>query len=122
MNPFDYVNAVNFTKKDIFQDEKNYNSFIINRSLSYSMDTVFYANEINRSDIPNRMQFDFLLHSIPKKKRFNKWVKKDTLSDNISLIQNHYKYNMEKAMDVLSILSESQIETIKQQIYKGGTQ
>ena len=33
MNPFDYVNAINFTKEDLMQtdlDSKAYNSFLVN--------------------------------------------------------------------------------------------
>jgi len=51
MNPFDYVNAINETKKDIMIDdlaEKSYASFTVNRSLSYFSDTVLIANEMNR--------------------------------------------------------------------------
>ena len=40
MNPFDYLKAINETKKDIMVDdiaEKEYNPFIINRGLSVLM-------------------------------------------------------------------------------------
>ena len=50
MNPFEYVNSINYTKKDIMIDdiaEKAYNPFMINRSLSYFNDTVAMANEMN---------------------------------------------------------------------------
>ncbi len=64
MNPFEYVNAINTTKKDIMIDElaeKAYNPFIINRSLSYFNDTVLMANEMNiNHHLDNRLQFDFL--------------------------------------------------------------
>ena len=51
MNPFEYLNSINVTKIDIMDDdekEKGYNSFIINRSLSYFQDTIYFANEINQ--------------------------------------------------------------------------
>jgi len=51
MSPFDYVNSINYTKKDIMEDdvaEKTYVSFMVNRSLSYFSDTVALANEMNR--------------------------------------------------------------------------
>ena len=50
MNPFEYVNSINMTKKDIMIDdlsEKAYAPFMINRSLSYFNDTVLMANEMN---------------------------------------------------------------------------
>jgi hypothetical protein len=68
MSPFDFLNSINDTKKDLFDDpqaEKDYNSYLINRGLSYFPDTVLYANEMNRNfDIAKRWQFDFLKNSI----------------------------------------------------------
>ena len=39
MTPFDYLNTINYSKKDIMTPEDEYNSFLINRSLSYFSDT-----------------------------------------------------------------------------------
>ena len=42
MTPFDYLNAINTSKRDIMVDdlaEKDYNSFMVNRALSYFSDT-----------------------------------------------------------------------------------
>ena len=46
-NPFQYLNAINDTKQDVMVDdiaEKAYNSFMVNRGLSYFKDTVIFAN------------------------------------------------------------------------------
>ena len=51
MNPFKYLNEINYGKRNIMVDEeteKAYAPFIINRSLSYFPDTVALANEMNR--------------------------------------------------------------------------
>ena len=43
MNPFEYANAINYTKKNIMVDdlaEKAYLPYMINRQLSYFPDTV----------------------------------------------------------------------------------
>ena len=65
MNPFEYLNSINYTKKDIMTDdiaEKDYNSFMINRGLSYFNDTVAIANEMNiQHHLDNRLQFDLLI-------------------------------------------------------------
>ena len=78
-SPFDYANAINQTKQNIMVDdieEKSYNAFMVNRSLSYFPDTVLFANEMNRHHhLDNRLQFDFLLNTIRKGKRFSKWAK-----------------------------------------------
>ena len=81
MNPFDYLKSINTTKKNIMVDdltEKEYNAFIINRGLSFFPDTVLYANEMNLNHhLDSRLQYDFLINIIKKKKRFTKWVKAD---------------------------------------------
>ena len=123
MNPFDYANAVNFTKQDIMDDdlkEKAYNSFLINRSLSYFPDTVAAANVMNQyHHLDNRLQFHFLLNIVRKRKRFSKWEKQNVLDD-VEAVKEYYGYSNEKARSALSLLSPDQLENIKRRIYKGG--
>ncbi len=123
MNPFEYLNAINMTKKDVMVDdiaEKEYNSFMINRGLSYFSDTVLYANEMNKNHhIDGRLQFDFFINIIRKKKRFSKWFKY-TDDEAIRAIKEYYGYSNEKAKSVLLLLNKNQIEDLKQRIYKGG--
>ena len=63
MNHFDYLNSINLTKQDIMVDdicEKAYNSFMVNRGLSYFADTVVIANEMNRHhQTDNKLQYQF---------------------------------------------------------------
>ncbi len=124
MTPFDFINAINLTKKNLFEDplaKKDYVPFIINRGLSYFPDTVLYANEMNRlSGIPEDWQFFFFLNTIPKKKRFSKWHKKEAETESLSLVKEYFGYSSEKANDALSILSEEQLTMIKEKLYKGG--
>jgi len=123
MNPFEYVNSINFTKEDIMKDdidEKNYNSFVINRSLSYFNDTVLFANEMNRyHQLDNRLQYQFLINIIRKRKRFSKWFKPESVND-IEIIKEYYGYSDEKARDALALLSNSQMQELKRKVYKGG--
>ena len=123
MNPFDYLNAINTTKKDIMVDdlaEKSYSPFMINRGLSYFPDTILYANEMNKNHhIDHRLQFDFFINIIRKKKRFSKWAKPVEI-ENLDVIKEYYGYSNEKAKSVLSLFSDGQIETLKLRMYKGG--
>jgi len=123
MNPFDYLNAINNTKKDIMVDdlaEKGYNSFMINRGLSYFNDTVLMANEMNRyHQIDNRLKFDFLINIVRKKKRFSKWLKPETESD-LEVVKEYYGYSNEKAKQALTLLNDDQIDELKKKVYKGG--
>ena len=122
-NPFDYVNSINITKKDIMHDdisEKAYPAFMVNRALSYFNDTVLYANEMNmHHHIDNKLQYHFLINIIRKKKRFTKWLKPQEV-DNLELIKEYYGYSNEKAKSVLPLFNNEQIELLKQRIYKGG--
>ena len=123
LSPFDYLNSINDTKKDIMVDdiaEKQYAAFIVNRSLSYFPDTAQLANVMNRyHHIDNKLQYDFLLNIIRKRKRFSKWVKADTSND-IEAVKEYYGYSNEKAEQAMSLLSDDQIVAIKQKVSKGG--
>jgi hypothetical protein len=123
MSPFDYLNSINYTKKDLMVDdlaEKSYNAYIINRSLSYFSDTVLLANEMNRyHQLDNKLQFDFLTNTIRKRKRFSKWDKLIS-DDEFETVKSYYKYSNEKARQVLSLLNQNQIDELKKRMYKGG--
>lgn len=125
MSPFDFLNAINTTKKDLLREdplnEKDYSPYMVNRGLSYFSDTVMMANEMNKhSGIPKKWQNDFLLTTISKKKRFSQWHKKEKNSESLQLVMDYYKYSTERAKEVLSIFTDDQIEIIKQKMYRGG--
>ena len=123
MNPFEYANAINYTKKDIMIDdiaEKSYNPFMINRQLSYFPDTVLAANEMNRNHhLDNRLQFDFFINIIIKRKRFSKWFKPEQISD-LDAVKIYYGYSNEKARQIITLLSTEQINELKHKVAKGG--
>ena len=125
MTPFDFINAISLTKKDLFSEDpqanKDYVPFIVNRGLSYFPDTILYANEMNRnSSIDSDWQFSFLLNSIPKKKRFSKWAKKDAETESFRLVKEYFGYSDSKTQEALSVLSGDQLTMIKEKLYKGG--
>jgi hypothetical protein len=124
MSPFDFINAINFTKENLFNDpqaKKDYAAFIVNRGLSYFPDTVMYANEMNRfPSTPEEWQFSYFLNSIAKKKRFSKWAKKDADSESMLLVKEYFGYSNEKAKEALTVLSDEQLTMIKEKLYKGG--
>jgi hypothetical protein len=123
MNPFEYIKSINDTKKDIMVDdvaEKGYNPFIINRNFSFFNDTVLYANEMNRfHHLDHRLQFDFFINIIKKKKRWSKWIKPQDIN-NLELIKQHYGYSNDKAKSVLELFNNAQIEELKRKGLKGG--
>ena len=123
ISPFDFVNSIHYSKDNLIVDEwseKQYNAFIINKSLSFGSDTVIQANEMNsRPHLAKKMQYDFLRNSIRPRKRFNKWIKSEK-SEKIMLIQQYYKYNTEKACQVADLISDEQLITIKNKMFTGG--
>ena len=122
VSPFEIIKAISSTKKDILENEKDYNSFMINRGLSYFPDTVIYANEMNQyHHLDSRLQFDFLINIVRKRNRFSKW-NKSIESENISAIKKFYGYSNEKARDVLPLLSNETLKIIRGRINHGGTQ
>jgi hypothetical protein len=123
MNPFEYVNAINTSKKDIMIDdlaEKAYVPFTVNRSLSYFSDTVLVANEMNKHHhIDKKLQFHFLINIIRKRKRFSKWNKPELVSD-VDVVKEYYGYTHEKARQVLPLLTPDQIMNLREKVSKGG--
>ena len=123
MNPFDFLNEINYGKNNIIVDdivEKQYNPFMVNRGLSYFQDTVLMANEMNvNHHLDNRLQFDFFINIVRKRKRFSKWQKPETLSE-VEAVKAYYGYSNEKARQALTLLTSEQIDLLKKKVYKGG--
>lgn len=119
MNPFDFVNSISLNKKNLMRgsendalSEKEYVSFLVNRSLSYFTDTLLYANEMNKHPgIDGIMQYEYLLHSIRPNKRFSKWSKPQEQAD-ILAISKYFKVNLKRASEYYPLLSKEQIEEI----------
>ena len=64
MNPFDFVKSITYTKQDIMHDlnKSEYESFLVNRALSYYQDCILYANEMNRRfELEVRLQYHLSL-------------------------------------------------------------
>jgi hypothetical protein len=125
MGPFEFTKDIMFEKNYLMNDswtEKQYNAFIVNRALSLFPDTIFFANEMNKSAVlDKKMQHDYLFYSIRKKRRFEKWPWKKTHVGDLELVQEVYKYSREKALQALKLLTSEQLTMIrKQQKEKGG--
>ena len=124
ISPFDFINDIHYDKKNLIVDdwsEKQYNPWIINRGLSFGIDTVHPANEMNcRPHLDKSLQNMFLINTIRARKRFNKWAKIEN-DDEVEMIKEYYGYSNEKARQALAILSEEQKQYIKEKLYKGGS-
>ena len=120
----DFLKAINQTKKNVMDEdpltEKEYPPFVVNRTLSYFLDTVLHANEINvHPHADNKLQFDHLLNSIRSNRRFTRWLKPEEDKD-LDAIKEYYGYSNQKARDVLNILTGEQLSLIHNRLNKGG--
>jgi hypothetical protein len=124
MSPFDYVNSILQNKKNLITDsdtESSYVPFLVNRSLSYHLDTIAFANEMNRRHfLDKKLQFDFLLNTVRSKKRpFAKWAKPEK-NDDLECVKKVYNLSDTKAREALRLLSDEQIQELKEKTDIGG--
>ena len=116
----DWLNSINFTMEDLSEDIKSYPPYIINRCLSGHIDCILYTNEMNiHHQLDKDMQYSFYLNTLRKRKRFSPWLRKDKVTD-LECIKKYYGYSNEKASQALKILTQEQINFIKQRLDTGG--
>ena len=124
-NPFEFINSISYKKNNLLKEqysEKDYPSFLVNKGLSLYADTIIYANEINRRPwIDNKLAYDFYLNSIRPRKRYSKWFKK-TKDEDLELLKEYYKCSESKALEYLNVLSETQLEKLRERLIKGKKQ
>jgi len=82
----DWLNSINQTKKNIMDEDSSsitdYAPYIINRCLSGHIDCLMYSNEMNKySSLDKKLQYDFFINIIRKKKRFSPWLKQEKVKD-----------------------------------------
>jgi hypothetical protein len=120
----DIIPSILQTGKSVIHDDfdvKSYVPFIVNRSLSYHLDCVLYANEMNlHPGIDKDMQYQYYLNNIrPMKRKFQPWQKSKN-DENIDCIKTYFGYSNQKAKEALRILTDEQIAEIKRKTDKGG--
>ena len=122
----DWLNSINFNKNNLIEEDpeaiSSYPPYIVNRCLSGHLDTVLFANEMNRYvNLDNDLQYTFYLNTLRKRKRFSPWLKKEQI-ENLDLVKKHYGYSNEKARVALTLLTKPQLEYIRKKHEKGGRQ
>ena len=120
----EWLNSINSNKDNLIDEdpdiEKQYPSYIINRCLSGQIDSVMFANEMNmRPNLSKKLQYDFFLNSLRKRKRYSPWIRKEQL-ENLDLVKSYYGYSSEKAKQVLNILTREQLSFIRDRLDTGG--
>jgi len=123
ISPFDFAKSATHTKEYLMEDEeseKSYVPFLINKTLSFNVETLMYANEMNLcSNLDKKLQYDYYFHILPKKKYYNKWFKKKD-NDTLVMLMDYYNCSIQKAREAMNLLSDEQIKTIRKKIEQGG--
>lgn len=119
----DVIPSIQQTKKVVItaENERDYVPFVVNRSISFHMDMVMPANQMNfQPSTDNLLQYHYLLHTVRGYKRpFQKWQKREMI-DNLEAVKEFYGYSNEKAKEALSLLTADQIKSIKSKMERGG--
>ena len=118
------VPAILQTKKNVLaneQDVKKYDAYIVNKALSFHIDCVHYANEMNQyPGLDNDLQFHYYLNIVRSMKRkFQPWQKAEVNKD-LEPIKEYFGFSNEKAKQALRILNDEQITYVKEKTNKGG--
>ena len=112
---FDILKNLRSSDHYIFNDEidKLYKPYLINKGLSFSVRTIFYANDMNLyHDLISKQQYDYYHYSIHKTKEFVKWIKSSKHDDRKELISRYFNCGMNRVNEIMMILSDNQIEEI----------
>jgi hypothetical protein len=120
----DWLNSINLSKENLIDEdpavEKEYPPFIINKCLSGQMDALMQSNEMNKHpNLDKRLQYDFFINSLRKRKRFSPWLRKDKIK-NLEAVRKYYGFSTEKAEQALNILSNEQLDYIYEKLNTGG--
>ena len=123
---FDILNNITQEKIDKwYMFERRYPTYMINKFLSMNERTIYYADIMNKSVLPPKLQYNFYLTVIPKGKYYFNYPKKietDKKEDEIiELIVKHYKINNNRAKEYLKMLDKESINNIVQLYDHGGT-
>lgn len=96
--------------------------WVINRMISLFPDCVGDVNEINTvQGIDALMQYDFLRFRLkPRTKTFTPWLKAEKPSEDVKLVMEYYKYSEEKAREAMDLLTDDQLELIRDSFFEGG--
>ena len=117
-SPFDYVKSIN--EKKYCHELTGYNPYLTNRCFSQHIDTILMAEEMNQAHtLAPDLQYEFYYYAVRRGRRFG-FPPKPPEVDHLELIQRHYGYSREKAMQALKLLTPDQIQSILRSKDTGG--
>lgn len=127
MKPFDFVNDILYSKKNLVKSSTNpqlaetfYVPFLTNKALSFHIDCILHANQMNEfPSLDKKLQYDYYLNIIRSGRRPNKWIKDKDHSD-VELVSSYFKCNETRAREILEVLTPYAIDNIREKQIEGG--
>lgn len=95
------------------QGRTDYPAHFVMKALSMYPDTLYYAYVLNlHSELPDIIQYRFLLNNIQKRDRRRvKWPK-PVEDKHVDIVQQVFKYNRQRALETISLLSEQELRDL----------
>ena len=123
MTIFDWINQINYEKKswDSFSEaeQKTFNTFIINRWLSMDEELIQIVNYFQKYSIgllEPRDTYMWYRDIIPKKKRFNKYIKsKKSMKYNNELVDTickYYETSKQECVEYINMMCKKELTSI----------
>ena len=124
MTPFDFLKLVHNKQikwEDLTEDEqKTYNTFIINKALSFNSAYLDIVNKIQHYTPRPKESFKYYQNMTNNKFRYNKWIKgskiKSFNSHLIAVTSGFLECSEKQAEEYLSILDKKEIKSLLQHI------
>ncbi len=118
----EWLNSINYDKTYLLDNLniKKYPQYIINMCLYKNRDILYYIDVLNCLDVNNKMHYDFLLNSIPAKKRWAPFSKKNKNIDDVDLVKKYFNVSYNRALKYYMQLDKEDIEIIKKIFEVGG--
>ena len=127
-NPFDYIKSIQKTKVDMIRGsdnpelaKKGYVPFITNKALSFHMDSILLANEMNTHHfLDSDQQYAYLINTVRSMNRKHIWLKKVKDEDTASIAE-YFNCNTKRALEIGEHLDKDSMKEIKKALTGGGT-
>jgi len=124
MTPFDFLKKVHDKKlkwEDLTEDQqKVYNTFIINRALSFNSNYLDIVNRIQHYTPTPKESFKYFQSMTNDKFRYNKWIKGQKIKSFnpqlLTLVSDYFECSSKQAEDYLNVLEKKEVKQLLEHI------
>lgn len=87
---------------------------MVNKALSYHLDCVFVANQMNLNHhLDKVVQYDFLMAGVRSAKRpFQKWATRGTLPKEVEAVARYFQLSDKKAYEAFEVMTTAEVDAI----------